>query len=456
MAKRRVLKITPVLVTLNILVLLIIVGFYTTRLIKYYWKENGHRGEDVVLLVEELKKHRSYLDETKGLVFNEEKNIYTYKGEVEDNYLLYSGMMYRILGIDENENMKIVSEDNVTLIYPGFDKGYEKSYVNKWLNSSDEKYSGIYENVLFNAGGLLENTTICLDTIDDTTNITCDEKNSDYKIGMLSLYDYKEAGGKGSFLNNETQFNLLTLNKNKLNYSVTEEGEIALNKSSSITVKPVITINSGTELVSGSGKEDDPYIIEKHKINTLGDAYINNIILINDKTYKIVEIGEDKVKVASTEVLMKDDENELELAFGGSNSAYTTKNTVGKYLNNTFLNSLDIKDSVVAGNYYTGALSLASLDYSNTYSSKASAKVGMLTIGDMYVNDLNNVFTTLRGMEASNMINVINDSGSFFANTINSKYNVRPAFYLKADLKIAKGNGSFDSPFELGVDNEEG
>ena len=172
MAKRRVLKITPVLVTLNILVLLIIVGFYTTRLIKYYWKENGHRGEDVVLLVEELKKHRSYLDETKGLVFNEEKNIYTYKGEVEDNYLLYSGMMYRILGIDENENMKIVSEDNVTLIYPGFDKGYEKSYVNKWLNSSDEKYSGIYENVLFNAGGLLENTTICLDTIDDTTNIT--------------------------------------------------------------------------------------------------------------------------------------------------------------------------------------------------------------------------------------------------------------------------------------------
>ena len=80
----------------------------------------------------------------------------------------------------------------------------------------------------------------------------------------------------------------------------------------------------------------------------------------------------------------------------------------------------------------------------------------MLTIGDMYVNDLTNVFTTLRGMEASNMINVINDSGSFFANTINSKYNVRPAFYLKADLKIAKGNGSFDSPFELGVDNEEG
>ena len=218
MATRKVLKVTPVLVTLNILVLLIIVGFYTTRLIKYYLKENGRKGEETVLLVEELKKHRSYLDETKGLVYNEEKNTYTYKGEVEDNYLLYSGMLFRIIGIDENENMKAVSEENVTLIYPGFDNGYEKSYVNKWLNNSDEKYSGIYESALVNAGGLLDNTTMCLDVIDDPSNITCEDKNSEHKITMLSLYDYKEAGGKASYLNNNTLFNLGTLNKDNLNY----------------------------------------------------------------------------------------------------------------------------------------------------------------------------------------------------------------------------------------------
>ena len=102
MAKRKVLKITPILVTLNILVLLIIVAFYTTRLIKYYLKENGHRGEDVVLLVEELKKHRSYLDETKGLVFDEEKNIYTYKGEVDDNYLFKQDLFFGKNNIGES------------------------------------------------------------------------------------------------------------------------------------------------------------------------------------------------------------------------------------------------------------------------------------------------------------------------------------------------------------------
>ena len=46
MSKRKVLKITPILIVLNVLILLFIVGFYTTRLIKYYIAENGGFGED--------------------------------------------------------------------------------------------------------------------------------------------------------------------------------------------------------------------------------------------------------------------------------------------------------------------------------------------------------------------------------------------------------------------------
>ena len=58
-------------------------------------------------------------------------------------------------------------------------------------------------------------------------------------------------------------------------------------------------------------------------------------------------------------------------------------------------------------------------------------------------------------MEATNIINVINESGNLFADNITSKYNVRPAFYLKSDLKIVKGDGSKSSPYELGVNDEK-
>ena len=84
MATRKVLKITPILIALNLLVLFLMVVFYSVRMVKYYLKENGNRKtDDVVLLVDTLKKKQSYLDETKGLVFNEETGVYTYKGEVD-------------------------------------------------------------------------------------------------------------------------------------------------------------------------------------------------------------------------------------------------------------------------------------------------------------------------------------------------------------------------------------
>ena len=454
MATKKVLKITPVLVTLNIIVLLIIVGFYTGRLIKYYNKEHGHKKEETTLLVDEIKKHQSMLDETKGLVLDDETGVYTYKGEVNDNYLFYSGMMYRIVSIDKNDNIKLVSEDNVTMLYPGFDKGYEKSFVNKWLNTSDEKYSGVYEELLVNSGGLLEKTSFCTDTISDVNNIKCEEVNSDYKISLLSLYDYKMAGGKSSYLNNGKAFQLGSINAFKLNYYVTEDGEISLNKQSFITVKPVITINSGTELVSGTGKLKDPYIIEKHKIKTLADVYVNSIVKIDDAKYKVIEFGEDKVKLAGTDVIYENGEK-VTSAFSNKISAYQDNTIVGKYLNGTFLNTLSVKDSVVSSDWYNSALSLADLDYASVKKSKSTAKVGMLTIGDMYVNEVFNVFTTLRGKEATNIINVINSSGNLYADQISTKYNVRAAFYLKSDLEIVSGSGTMDSPYELGEEHEK-
>ena len=109
MTKRR-LKIRPVLITLNVALLIIIALFYTTRLIKYYLKENGHRPTNsTVLLVDELIKKQSYVDLTKGLIHDKDANIFRYVGKVEDNYLEYSGILFRIVGIDKDNNIKAIS-----------------------------------------------------------------------------------------------------------------------------------------------------------------------------------------------------------------------------------------------------------------------------------------------------------------------------------------------------------
>ena len=72
----------------------------------------------------------------------------------------------------------------------------------------------------------------------------------------------------------------------------------------------------------------------------------------------------------------------------------------------------------------------------------------------MYVNENKNTLTILRGFEEINLINVINEEGNLFADSIESKYNIKPTFYLKGNLNIIKGDGSFEGPYELGVNNE--
>ena len=473
MARRKVLKITPILIMLNVLILLFILGFYVTRLVKYYIEENGNIGEEdtTVLLADEVLKKQSMLDDTKGLVYDEKNNIYRYKGEVDDNYLLYSGMLYRIAVIDNEGNLRAVSENNVTMLYSGLEKGFKDSYVNKWLNKSESDNSGKYESVLFNSDELLSYTYTCLDQIDDLTNITCDEKNNDYKVTLMSLYDYRMAGGKASYLNNGETYSLMNNDGKNENYYVTTDGEIAVaTKNSRISqIRPVITISSDAVLLDGNGKIDSPYIIEKHDVKTLKDTYVNNIVKMGDKTFKVIELNDDKVKLVATDVLKekvketdketkeeKEVEKEMLMNFGGSSSAYVTYGySVGSYLNGTYLDSLELKDKVVESKWYIGKLSLNNLEYTGAYKDSVDADIGLLTIGDFYIQEKYNVLTLLRGMEASNMINVINKDGHIFADRISAKYYVRPAFYLDSSVNITSGSGTEKDPYVLG-DNKDG
>lgn len=457
---RRRLKITPVLVTLNVLVLLLIVAFYGTRMIKYYLKENGKSNDkdNTVLLVDTVLKKQSYVDLTKGLIFDEEKNEYRYLGEVDDNYLEYSGILYRIIGIDKEKNIKVISDKSVTMMYSGLEKGYDKSYVNKWLNyDKDVSGSGVYENNIKESVNYLSSTYYCEDIIDDIKNITCDKNTTNYKISLLSLYDYYKAGGKSSFLNNGETFYLGTFNKDNHNYYITSDGEVSINEISTRTyaVRPVITIISSSVLLSGKGTKDDPYKILEIKPSTLEDTTINTYVSFSNQVFKVIDNSTDATKVALNGVI-KENDIDVVKSFGGKNNKYSnSKNTVGYYLNNTYLKTLDSKN-IIKSNWYIGALSLDNLDYSNEKNTKINLSVGMLSLGDMFVGDINNVLTLSRGIESDQIINVINKEGNFYGDFITSKYNVRPALYLNNELKITGGNGTFDAPYELGVSDEKG
>ena len=141
MAKtRKRLKITPVLVALNILVLFIIVIFYVTRLIIYYNKEHNTVDESN-LIVDSIIKKRSYVDINNGLVYDDDTKTYTFKGNTNDNYLEYSGILFRILSVDKDNKIKAVSDSSLTIMYGNLKNGFSLSNINTWLNKSAIKNS---------------------------------------------------------------------------------------------------------------------------------------------------------------------------------------------------------------------------------------------------------------------------------------------------------------------------
>ena len=454
---QRKLNVGRVILFINILVIIVIIGYYTGRLLKYYKLENaGSDGDSTSLLVDNLRKKRSYVDLTKGIVCDDDTSMCRYKGEVNDNYLTYSGNTYRILGIDSRNNIYAVSENNVTLMYSGLEHGYNESFINKWLNMSEKDHSGIFENLLYGSE-LLDFTNMCSDVVNDVEKIDCHEINDDNRITLLSLYDYKEAGGKSSFLNNGESYYLSSLNENKEVYYITPSGDISVIKNIATIsgVRPVITINQNTELLSGKGTKNDPYIIEKHDIKTLGDVYVGNYVSFNGVKYRVVNRTEDSTKVASAEVL-SDDEGKLLKSFGGSNNKYSNSSkTIGKYLNDEYFKSLENNDNIVDGKWYIGNLELGDLDYARKYNSSVIYKVGMLSLGDMYVQDINNTLTISRGIEASDVIIVITEDGSVYSDSINTEHNVRSSFFLKSSMEVTSGDGSLEKPYVLGVAHED-
>ena len=139
---------------------------------------------------------------------------------------MYSNMLWRIVKINKDNTVTLISENVIGTLNNGKDT-YEKSSVITWLNKEKEKdYSGVVENVLSNKDSFLVKSNICTDTINDVNKITCNKTNHTYDIGLLSIEDYLYTGGNKGFINNGKITYLANQSKNKNYWYITNEGKL--------------------------------------------------------------------------------------------------------------------------------------------------------------------------------------------------------------------------------------
>ncbi len=430
------------------IVIVLSVGFYYLGRLIYYKIDSEKEKELSNILVDRLKEEASSPYLSKKFLL-ENNGVWQYVGNINNNFVSFKGFLWRIVKINKDDSITMISEDIVTSLT------YNNIY--SWLNTnSDDKYSGIFEKSL-NTDKLL-NTSQCTDTFDDIEKSTCNVEDNKYKIGLLSINDYKFASANDSYLNNGTAF-WTTNNADKENaWAITSEGLIEnASLNSKIGIRPTITVSGKIEIINGNGTADDPYVIENKNVKSLKDSNVGEYVNFNNILWRIIAVNNNSIKIASDECIKDKNGECLKMQYSNFSNEFdeTDDENLLYYLNNTYYNSIKNKKMILSGNFYSGTYSLENNDYRSCMKEVKKLKVGFLSVSDIFAFDVADTFLLTTSPDNEFSIYSVKDDHTLYENSITEEMSIRPAIYLKGDLNIIGGTGTYLDPYKIEGDFNE-
>lgn len=410
--------------------------FYGTRFLTLYLENK----KEEIKLEDTLSQN---IKETNN-DFKKVNNDFYFQNDVDNNYVMYSNILWRIVKINSDNTMKLISDDVLT--YLSYVEDNDNS-INTWLNkdNNNNNNTGILETALNNPYNYLTNDGICKDSIDDTKHITCDDVDDTSLIGTLSMFDYVNAGGKDSYLNIDKYFYLSTFDKDNNIWYVNNDGKVENKDGDNIYgIRPTITLKSNSKSITGDGTKDNPYIIDE---NYLFGSYVK----LGDDIWRVYNVTEDKIKLALNDYLKDDSEN---VTYKYSSDGYyhndTVKGSLAYYLNNTYLNSLSYKDSIISNKWTNGVYgSSNNFNYKDTLNSKVDTNISVLSVGDIILNgELSDYYLSTGISKTSSMVYTVKGNGTLYSRNSTSEAKIVPTISINKDI-LTKGNGTITSPYEM-------
>ena len=221
-------------------------------------------------------------------------------GNPTDNYVRLSNMLFRVYGIDSNNDVILVSDENISYIsYSSLEKwlDYYYDHLNektKQIILSRKYCNEVLENDNFNStecGSYTKERNVFIPSIDMINRAKSAGENF-MQPGYISWVANKKDGDTGyatigSYQKSSEQSTYL---KYKLDYN--------------LNVRPMFTIKKDTLIVNGNGTYDDPYTVGDVVVAKAGSKinkrYTGEYISINGDIYRIVDVLKDgTVKVIS-------------------------------------------------------------------------------------------------------------------------------------------------------------
>ena len=385
------------------------------------------------------------------------KGAKNFTGNPTNNYVLLSNMLYRVYGLDSNNNIILVAAEDVSNV------NYTK--LNEWLN----KY--YYNHLNDFTKKLIVKSKYCNMKITDTTTDTteCSGYTDKVNIFVPSVVDVnKAAAGSENFMKTYTMSWVGNSGDDGKAYitrsffSAENEGKsfIAYDTTYNFGVRPMFTIKGNISAVSGEGSITDPYTFgDSTPIKggeELNNASTGEYVNISGDLYRVIDVENGYTKVVAEDSITRSSELVLavptiavtELTYNPKvkgSVAYIINNESGQYIDTSYFVNHNVKVPIYKKDIIYGE---------EVKTEKYKAKVFAPNMYEMFsaqVNAYGHVshgYWYLNTSKTSFYISAVTDIGvPLNKETRYLSFGIRPCAYIKDNVIVTSGLGTRNNPY---------
>lgn len=378
-----------------------------------------------------------------------------YVGDEPDNYIYFSNMVFRIVGLNGNDVKIVADKDIANVNYDAIDDWFK--YYEAHLTDKAKKM-------------IVEAKYCNMDITDKTLDTTqCNNYSVKKKYGLLSIDEINRSMGNSdsSYLEMET-ITWLGNSKDKNNayanriyFYGTDKNYMSFGKVHNFGVRPVITIKGDSLITSGKGTVDSPYKLKDYispkknvEVNT---RYSGEYISYGGMLWRIVDVNKDGTTKVICEQSLYNEEEPVIIEYDESltgNLTYNPKQrgNIGYIINNRSSEFIDTKYFVnheIEVPIYKEEPNYKKEVETKKYEAKVFApnmyEMFSATTDDPLIFSYWMVNSTISDVENPGMSEI----GAVMSgiDSTNETYGIRPVAYLAKNVVINSGKGTKENPY---------
>lgn len=283
-----------------------------------------------------------------------------YVGNVDNNYIYFNNMLFRIVRVNDDNSVLIVSNDALANVDYTNDGRFTDSALDKWLNDY------FYNLLEPSYQDLIKSSSWCDDVIssDNITTTECSRQTDKRKVGILSLQDYNLSyDGVSSYLDKSNFSWHANLAEDNKAWAITSTDSYPNTIYSSestnlLNVVPALNLKASTTILEGDGTYTNPYVVVKRdtarRSSELNKRQVGEYVSYSGYLFRISNILDDGTTEVIMDSVLKSNNQQVDIGYTNGNKqkvynpnqegniGYKIKNDMTRYINTDLFVSKNI------------------------------------------------------------------------------------------------------------------